>query len=66
MLAPCQPAASSIEQVVDLAEILKATGVPFGVAVRDARTDTDRPDPGAITAWQQVADLAAEIETKLN
>jgi len=112
VLAPCQPAASSIEQVVDLAEILKATGVPFGVvltmcdnrrkvdavktkevlqrlglpvlaaqitllsawpkaeavgvAVRDARTDADRPDAGAAVAWQQVADLAAEIETKLN
>jgi chromosome partitioning protein len=111
VLAPCQPAASSIEQVVDLAEILKATGVPFGVvltmcdtrrkvdaiktrqvlervglpvlasqitllsawpkaeavgvAVRDARTDADRPDAGAAVAWQQVADLAAEIETKL-
>jgi chromosome partitioning protein len=111
VLAPCQPAASSIEQVVDLAEILKATGVPFGVvltmcdtrrkvdaiktrqvlervglpvlasqitllsawpkaeavgvAVRDARTDADRPDGGAAVAWQQVADLAAEIETKL-
>jgi len=111
VLAPCQPAASSIEQVVDLAEILKATGVPFGVvltmcdarrkvdatktrqvlervglpvlasqitllsawpkaeaagvAVRDARTDSDRPDGGASTAWQQVGDLAAEIETKL-
>lgn len=111
VLAPCQPAASSIEQVVDLAEILKATGVPFGVvltmcdtrrkvdaiktrqvlervglpvlaaqitllsawpkaeaagvAVRDARTDTDRPDAGAVTAWQQVADLANEIEAKL-
>ena len=37
-----------------------------GVAVRDARTDTDRPDAGAVAAWQQVADLAAEIETKLN
>jgi chromosome partitioning protein len=111
VLAPCQPAASSIEQVVDLAEILKAIGVPFGVlltmcdtrrkvdavktrqvlervglpvlaaqitllsawpkaeavgvAVRDARTDADRPDAGAAVAWQQVADLAAEIETKL-
>jgi chromosome partitioning protein len=111
VLAPCQPAASSIEQVVDLAEILKGTGVPFGVvltmcdtrrkvdaiktrqvlervglpvlasqitllsawpkaeavgvAVRDARTDADRPDAGAAVAWQQVADLAAEIETKL-
>jgi chromosome partitioning protein len=111
VLAPCQPAASSIEQVVDLAEILKVTGVPFGVvltmcdtrrkvdaiktrqvlervglpvlvsqitllsawpkaeavgvAVRDARTDADRPDAGAAVAWQQVADLAAEIETKL-
>ena len=112
VLAPCQPAASSIEQVVDLAEILKSTGVPFGVvltmcdsrrkvdaiktrqvlervglpvlavqitllsawpkaeaagvAVRDARTDTDRPDAGAVTAWQQVADLATEIETKMH
>lgn len=111
VLAPCQPAASSIEQVVDLAEILKTTGVPFGVvltmcdtrrkvdalktrqvlervglpvlqsqitllsawpkaeaagvAVRDARTDADRPDAGAVTAWQQVADLASEIETKV-
>ena len=52
--------------MVDLAEIRKATGVPFGVAVRDARTDADRPEAGAVTAWQQVADLAAEIETKLN
>jgi len=111
VLAPCQPAASSIEQVVDLAEILKAAGKPFGVvltmcdtrrkvdatktrqvlervglpvltsqitllsawpkaeaagvAVRDARTDTDRPDAGAATAWQQIGDLAAEIETKV-
>ena len=111
VLAPCQPAASSIEQVVDLAEILKATGVPFGVvltmcdtrrkvdavktrqvlervglpvlaaqitllsawpkaeaagvAVRDARTDADRPDAGAVTAWQQIGDLANEIEATL-
>jgi chromosome partitioning protein len=111
VLAPCQPAASSIEQVVDLAEILKAAGRPFGVvltmcdtrrkvdaiktrqvlervglpvlqcqisllsawpkaeaagvAVRDARTDADRPDSGAATAWQQVSSLAAEIEAKL-
>jgi len=33
-----------------------------GVAVRDARTDSGRPDPGAARAWQQVSDLAAEIE----
>lgn len=111
VVAPCQPAASSIEQVVDLAEILKTTGVPFGVlltmcdtrrkvdaiktrqvlervglpvlagqitllsawpkaeaagvAVRDARTDADRPDAGAATAWQQIGDLAAEIEAKV-
>lgn len=111
VVAPCQPAASSIEQVLDLAEILKGTGVPFGVvltmcdtrrkvdavktrqvlervglpvlasqitllsawpkaeaagvAVRDARTDSDRPDAGAVTAWQQIGALAAEIETKL-
>lgn len=101
VLAPCQPGASSIEQVVDLAEILKGTGVPFGVvltmcdtrrkvdaiktrqvlervglpllaaqitllsawpkaqpagvAVGTAPTDADRPDAGAVTAWQQVA-----------
>ena len=30
VVAPCKPAASSIEQVMELAEILKATGVPFG------------------------------------
>jgi chromosome partitioning protein len=100
-LAPCQPAASSIEQVVDLAEIIKGAAVPYGVvltmcdsrrkvdatktrqvleqvslpvlqtqlsvlsawpkaeaagvAVRDARTEADRPDAGAATAWQQVA-----------
>jgi chromosome partitioning protein len=111
VIAPCQPAASSIEQVIDLAEVIGATGKPFGVlltmcdtrrkvdatktrqvleriglpvlsteitllsawpkaeavglAVRDARTDADRPDPGAAKAWQQVSDLAAEIETKL-
>lgn len=112
VLAPCQPAASSIEQVVDLAAILKASAVPFGivltmcdtrrkvdaiktrqvlervglpvltsqitllsawpkaeaagVAVRDARTDADRPDAGAVTAWQQIKDLAAEIEDRLS
>lgn len=111
VIAPCQPAASSIEQVLDLAEILKATGKPFGilltmcdlrrsvdakkarqvlervglpvlasqitllsawpkaeaagVAVRDARTDQDRADPGAAKAWQQVGELAAEIEQVL-
>jgi hypothetical protein len=33
-----------------------------GVAVRDARTDSGRLDPGAVRAWQQVTALAAEIE----
>jgi len=33
-----------------------------GAPVRDARTDSGRPDPGAARAWGQVADLAAEIE----
>lgn len=111
VLAPCQPAASSIEQVLDLAEILKESGKPFGVvltmcdnrrkvdatktrqvlerfelpvlasqitllsawpkaeaagvAVRDARTDADRPDAGAATAWQQIGQLADEIEARL-
>lgn len=111
VLAPCQPAASSIEQVADLARILASAGKPFGVvltmcdsrrkgdaartrvlleglgvpvltseisllsawpkaeaagiAVRDARTDSARPDPGAAVAWQQVGSLAAEIEGSL-
>lgn len=112
VIAPCQPAASSIEQVLDLAEILSSTGNAFGillvmcdrrrtgdatkarkvlekmqlpvlrtqltllsawpkaeaagVAVRDARTDQGRPDPGAAKAWQQVGELAAEIEEALS
>lgn len=111
VVAPCQPAASSIEQVIDLAEIIKGTGKPFGVlltmcdlrrsvdankarqlleslgvpvltsqftllsawpkaeaagvSVRDARTDANRPDSGATKAWQQVAEVAAEIEKAL-
>jgi chromosome partitioning protein len=36
-----------------------------GVPVRDARTDGGRPDPGAARAWQQVAELADEIEQVL-
>ena len=42
VLAPCQPAASSIEQMVDLAKILTATGVPFGVVL--TMCDTRRKD----------------------
>lgn len=33
-----------------------------GVAVRDARLDSGRPDSGAARAWAQVEALAAEIE----
>jgi chromosome partitioning protein len=33
-----------------------------GVAVRDARIDSGRPDPRAARAWRQVSELAAEIE----
>ena len=33
-----------------------------GVAVREARTDSGRLDPGAAKAWQQITALAAEIE----
>ncbi len=108
VLCPCPAAASAIEQVMDLAEILATAqarhavvltmvdqrraqdatrarelfakvGVPVlntqisllsawpkaeaaGVAVKDARTDNGRPDPGAERAWQQVKDLAAELE----
>jgi len=31
VLCPCQPAASSIELVIDLAELIKGTGTAFGV-----------------------------------
>jgi chromosome partitioning protein len=108
VICPCQPAASSIEQVMDLAEIITATGRSFavlltmvderrrvdavrarelfqqlqipvmasqitmlsawpkseaaGVAVRDARADSGRLDPGGSRAWQQVGELAAEID----
>ena len=108
VLCPCPAAASAIEQVVDLAEVLSSAqarhavlltmvdqrrsqdatrardlfarlGVPVltaqisllsawpkaeasGVAVKDARTDNGRLDPGAERAWQQVKDLAAELE----
>jgi len=108
VLAPCQVAAGSIEQVADLGALLTESGARFGVvltmvderrrqdtdkarallqglglpvltsqisalscwpkaeaagvAVRDARTDSGRPDPGATRAWQQVAALANEIE----
>lgn len=108
VVCPCQPAASSIEQVVGLVEILKPTGVPYGVlltmvdhrrrmdavrarqvlervgisvlesqitmlsawpkaealglAVKDARTDGGRLDPGAERAWVEVGALATEIE----
>lgn len=111
VVCPCQPAASSIEQVMDLATLIQATGTPFGVlltmaderrkmdaikarevlervglpvlksqitslsawpkaeaagvAVKDARTDAGRPDPGASRAWDQVAELAAEIEARI-
>ena len=36
-----------------------------GTALRNARTDRGRPDPGAARAWEQVAALAAEIDTHL-
>ena len=36
-----------------------------GTAVKDARSDSGRPDPGAARAWEQVAALAAEIDTPL-
>lgn len=111
VLCPCPPAASSIEQVLDLAELLTAAGARYGVlltmvdqrraldatrarellsrlgvpvlrsqitllscwpkaeaagvAVKDARNDAGRPDPGAATAWQQVVEAAAEIEELL-
>jgi chromosome partitioning protein len=111
VLAPCLATASSIEQTVELADLIAGTGKRYGVvltmvderrrqdatkartlleglgvpvltaqlsalsawpkaeaagvAVRDARNDAGRPDPGAARAWQQVAALAAEIEKEL-
>lgn len=111
VLAPCQVAAGSIEQVVELAALVASVGVPFGVlltmvderrrqdatkaravleefdvpvlavqisslscwpkaeaagvAVRDARLDSGRPDPGTVRAWEQVGELAAEIERRM-
>lgn len=107
VICPAQAAASSLEQVLDLAELLRPTGTAFavlitmvdsrrrgdatkarqllldagipvlrsqvsllscwpkaeaaGLVVRDARTDTGRPDPGAAKAWEEVALLADEI-----
>jgi len=108
VLAPCQVAAGSIEQVAELGGLLREAGARFGVlltmvderrrqdadraravlegfglpvlqtqisalscwpkaeaaglAVRDARSDSGRPDPGAARAWAQVEALAAELE----
>ena len=36
-----------------------------GVAVRDARLDSGRPDPGASRAWEQVVTVAGEIDQEL-
>lgn len=111
VIAPCQAAASSLEQVLDLVELVKPTGVELavlmtmvdsrrkgdatrakalleaqgitvldtlitmlsawpkaeaqGVAVRDARADNGRPDPGAGRAWEEVMALHNEITTRL-
>ena len=111
VVCPCQPAASSIEQVIDLAEVIQATGTGFGVlltmvdkrrasdavkakslfkklgiptlkteisllsawpkaecsglAVKDAKADSGKPDPGAKKAWLQIGAVAAEIADQL-
>lgn len=111
VICPCQPAASSLEQVLDLAELIRPTGVAHavlltmvdsrrrqdaerarklleaqgipvftqtitllscwpkaeaqGVAVRDARSDNGRPDPGSIRAWEEVTALHDEIKTRI-
>lgn len=109
VICPCQPAASSLEQVLDLCELIKPTNVKHGVlltmcdsrrkqdatrarkllegqgifvfeqtitmlscwpkaeaagvAIKDARTDTGRPDPGAVRAWEEITALHQEITT---
>ena len=43
VICPCQPAASSLEQVLDLADLIKPTGVNFGVLLTmcDSRRKQD-------------------------
>lgn len=111
VICPCQPAASSLEQVLDLVELIKPTGVDHavlitmvdsrrrqdatrarqlleaqgiavlnqtitmlscwpkaeasGVAVRDARLDSGRPDSGAARAWEEVTALYDEITARI-
>ena len=111
VICPCQPAASSIEQVIDLAEVIKSTGTGFGVlltmvdkrrasdavkakslfkklgiptlktevtllsawpkaecmglAVRDAKADSGKADPGAKKAWLQIGAVTAEVDDQL-
>ena len=111
VICPCQPAASSLEQVLDLVELIKPTGVAAavlitmvdsrrrqdaararqllegqgiavfsqtitmlscwpkaeasGVVVVDARLDNGRPDPGSARAWEEIAALHQEIQSRL-
>ena len=111
VVCPCQPAASSLEQLLDLIgligdtahystlitmvdsrrrgdankaqELLRKEGYAVldskvallscwpkseaqGTAVRDARSDTGRPDAGAPRAWEEVINLAVEVEHRIN
>lgn len=111
VIAPCQAAASSLEQVLDLVELVRPTGVDLavlmtmvdsrrkgdatrakalleaqgitvldtmitmlsawpkaeaqGVAVRDAKADSGRPDSGAGRAWEEVTALHQEIASRI-
>ena len=111
VICPCQPAASSLEQVLDLVELIRPTGTDHavlltmvdsrrkqdaerarklllsqgiavfdqtvtmlscwpkaeaaGVCIRDAKTDSGRPDPGAARAWDEVTALHREIVSRI-
>ena len=65
VLAPCLPAASSIEQVVELAEVLEATGRPFGVVLTmvDERRRQDATRARAVLEGLGVPVLTAQLSS---
>lgn len=63
VLAPCLPTASSIEQVVDLAELLAGVGKPYGVvlAMVDERRRQDAAKARAVLEGLAVPVLQAQL-----
>lgn len=63
VLAPCLPTASSIEQVVDLAELLAGVGKPYGVvlAMVDERRRQDAAKARAVLEGLDVPVLQAQL-----